>query len=484
MDEEARDISTKALRLPTSVRYLEDKDDEDKDMAFDVETVERIKQARYEEAILQRATTPGGQQRGRGYGRAGMQTHHKGRQNHFFWQAQVPTKAAGGGTTTIPAAPQQLNKDGATPRRPSTRESRDDSALLDTNGRHKAKSLRLSIDDQMEADKAVDQFLNSDIIERSPTQNQDSLSQMFVVREKDKCQHFKMESVPILRDLIEAGDWMCKIDLKDAYTMVPIHLESRQYLFFPSPCKNEGRNVQECSDDVNSPEQARIHHQLFQKQAYTEEDTNFLGFQFNTKTMTISIPTTKMEKLTSRVKQLLKSLTKKPCRWLASLIGKITAMIPAMGDALLHVRFLQRDLARSLGQQRQNWEASCQLSPDSQRELEWWLTMSSKRNGLPIRTENSKLEELPKPESTIYVDTSDSGWGISSESIIIYGFWSEAEKEDSINVWELKTILFAIRYTKNEAEENMYYKMQSEVAKHHKYTVCSRINEVFDNINI
>ncbi|ORE18438.1 hypothetical protein BCV71DRAFT_169499, partial [Rhizopus microsporus] len=112
MDEEARDISTKALRLPTSVRYLEDKDDEDKDMAFD---------------------------------------------------------------------------------------------------------------------------------------NQDSLSQMFVVREKDKvrpilncqrinqfiqCQHFKMESVPILRDLIEAGDWMCKIDLKDAYTMVPIHPESRQYLFF------------------------------------------------------------------------------------------------------------------------------------------------------------------------------------------------------------------------------------------------------------
>ena len=95
-----------------------------------------------------------------------------------------------------------------------------------------------------------------------------------------------------------------------------------------------------------------------------------------------------------------------------------------------------------------------------------------------------QTEELPKPESTIYVDTSDSGWGISSESIIIYGFWSEAEKEDSINVWELKTILFAIRYTKNEAEENMYYKMQSEVAKHHKYTVCSRINEVFDNINI
>ena len=78
-DEEARDISTKALRIPTSVRYLEDEDGEDKDMAFDVETVERIQQARYKEAILRRATTPRGQQRGQGYGRGGMPSTTKWR---------------------------------------------------------------------------------------------------------------------------------------------------------------------------------------------------------------------------------------------------------------------------------------------------------------------------------------------------------------------------------------------------------------------
>lgn len=38
-----------------------------------------------------------------------------------------------------------------------------------------------------------------------------------------------------------------------------------------------------------------------------EKIQDFLGFEFNTKTMTISVPTTKMEKLTSRDKQLLKS---------------------------------------------------------------------------------------------------------------------------------------------------------------------------------
>jgi hypothetical protein len=41
-----------------------------------------------------------------------------------------------------------------------------------------------------------------------------------------------MKGVPILRDLIEAEDWMHKINLKDVYTVVPIHSESRQCLFF------------------------------------------------------------------------------------------------------------------------------------------------------------------------------------------------------------------------------------------------------------
>ncbi|KAG1436877.1 hypothetical protein G6F56_013367 [Rhizopus delemar] len=57
IDDEVKDISTKALRLPTSVKYLEDKDDSEKDLAFDDETVEKIQQASYEETILKRATT-------------------------------------------------------------------------------------------------------------------------------------------------------------------------------------------------------------------------------------------------------------------------------------------------------------------------------------------------------------------------------------------------------------------------------------------
>ena len=45
-------------------------------------------------------------------------------------------------------------------------------------------------------------------------------------------QHFKMEGIHTLKDLVRRGDWMTKIDLKDAYFMIPIHSTSRSVLRF------------------------------------------------------------------------------------------------------------------------------------------------------------------------------------------------------------------------------------------------------------
>jgi hypothetical protein len=41
-----------------------------------------------------------------------------------------------------------------------------------------------------------------------------------------------MEGIAALRELLEPDDFMAKIDLKDAYTVVPIADDSRQYLTF------------------------------------------------------------------------------------------------------------------------------------------------------------------------------------------------------------------------------------------------------------
>ena len=42
--------------------------------------------------------------------------------------------------------------------------------------------------------------------------------------------HFKMEGIHMLKDLLRQGDFMAKIDLKDAYFAVPISEEDRKYL--------------------------------------------------------------------------------------------------------------------------------------------------------------------------------------------------------------------------------------------------------------
>ena len=73
-------------------------------------------------------------------------------------------------------------------------------------------------------------------------------SQMFLVPKKDgrqrpvinlkrlnqsvKTEHFKMEGIHMLKDLLKAGDWMAKIDLKDAYFMIPMAQEDREFLRF------------------------------------------------------------------------------------------------------------------------------------------------------------------------------------------------------------------------------------------------------------
>ena len=41
-----------------------------------------------------------------------------------------------------------------------------------------------------------------------------------------------MEGFHMVKDLIRPQDWLAKIDLKDAYLLVPIHLDHRKYLQF------------------------------------------------------------------------------------------------------------------------------------------------------------------------------------------------------------------------------------------------------------
>ena len=45
-------------------------------------------------------------------------------------------------------------------------------------------------------------------------------------------EHFKMEGIHMLKDLQKPGDWITKVDLKDAYFMIPVATNHRRFLQF------------------------------------------------------------------------------------------------------------------------------------------------------------------------------------------------------------------------------------------------------------
>jgi hypothetical protein len=369
------------------------------------------------------------------------------------------------------------------------------------------RPLKFSAAEQQAVNLSVEKILQAGVIEIAPDQNEKNyLSQLFTVQEPNKirpildcrkinsfvqCHHFKMEGIPALRDMIQPMDYITKIDLKDAYTVVPIHPNSRKYLSFQhqgkiysyrslafglnvapriysklmryalEPLRRVGVRLCYYLDDIcclatskkeSEEATATILDHLQQlgfiinwdkSQIKPSTCQEFLGFTFNTKTMQIQVPHKKMSKLFTRIKQLKKAHQQKSwksCRWIAALIGKMTAMLPAIGEALIHLRYLQRDLAVNLRYHRQNWDSTCPISESAMNELDWWINIAESKNGLSIHQPTP-----PPPAVEIYVDASNTGWGISSALMETSGFWTVEEQNDHINIKELKTILFAIK---------------------------------------
>ena len=97
-------------------------------------------------------------------------------------------------------------------------------------------------------DQEVQELLNKEAVHlvKQRVVTEGFISALFVVPKKDRgnrpvvnlkplnqCityEHFKMEGIHMLRDLLKLGDWLVKIDLKDAYLTVPIWINHQKYL--------------------------------------------------------------------------------------------------------------------------------------------------------------------------------------------------------------------------------------------------------------
>ena len=107
-------------------------------------------------------------------------------------------------------------------------------------------NMVFSFDQTIFCDKEVSALLEKGAIRR--VTNRKFISSLFIISKKSggfrpvinlkalnkfiNHNHFKMEGLPLLKHLILSGDWLAKIDLKDAYLTVPIHSDHQPFLQF------------------------------------------------------------------------------------------------------------------------------------------------------------------------------------------------------------------------------------------------------------
>ena len=314
--------------------------------------------------------------------------------------------------------------------------------------------------------------------------------------------HFKMEGLKTVKDLLRQGDFLCKVDLKDAYFMVSIALSHRLFLQFSwegkifqftclpfglctapwvftklmkvplTTLRLQGMRLVTYIDDilvmdVSQEGAAQAQAQLMalleslgflinraKSSLQPSQRITFLGFTIDSMEMTISLPEEKVKNTTQEALKMLQAQTVS-ARQLAHMIGVLSSSIPAILPAPLHYRALQDLKIKAVASG--GYGSRVHLSPQASNDLLWWKDNLPLVNGQPIRRN--------QPSLIIASDASLRGWGATSGGVNIGGAWSDQERQLHINQLELLAALFAVRaFMRDRTEEVISLLMDNSTA--------------------
>ena len=314
---------------------------------------------------------------------------------------------------------------------------------------------------------------------------------------------FKMEGIHLLKDLLCPGDWMTKVDLKDAYFAIPLKRQDRKFLRFhwqeklyqfnclpfglsSAPwiftkatkpvvtiLRSLGMRIIIYIDDIlimaPSKEMAQQHTDCLifllenlgftvnRKKSLTDptQEIEFLGLITDSIQMELQLPGSKIKSIRSDAKTLLQT-SQPTAREVSRLLGKLTHASYAMRAAPLFFRHLQSCLHAAL-QPLQDYSQPCPLTEDAKEELTWWATHPTCWNGKAILRGN--------PDLTIETDASQIGWGARCGDLQTGGPWSPKEATMHINCLELLAATLAIQtFAKKQEDILIHLKMDSTSA--------------------
>ena len=296
-------------------------------------------------------------------------------------------------------------------------------------------------------------------------------------------EHFKMDTLNKILQLVRPNVFMAKIDIKDAYYSVSIHqddtdllkfsLYGKLYKFLALPngyaegprkftkllkpplavLRSSGICVAAYIDDlitmnnsfnaclnnvfsiVNMIDSIGFTLNVHKSKLIPSQKIEFLGMIIDSTTMTVSL--TQDKKLNIKAMAyaiLLESRTK--IRDIARFIGKLTSSLIAVPLGKLFYRHLDRLKCKALVQNQGNFDKFCYLDEYSKIELQWWVDNISEAIA-PINRGN--------PIYTLTTDASMKGWGATYAGNKTGGHFDHEERESHINILEAKAVLFGLK---------------------------------------
>ena len=304
-------------------------------------------------------------------------------------------------------------------------------------------------------------------------------------------EHFKMEGIHMLRDLLKQNDYLVKIDLKDAYLTVPIWKDHQKYLRFlwkgtlhefaclpfglataprvftklmkPVVAALRQRGIRliiylddmlimaesqalashHATSTLNLLEEVQLQLVNYNKSQLTPcQSIEFLGFLINSTNLTLQLPGEKLRKIRKTCQDLLEK-TEISVRELSKFLGFLTSSIQAIFPGPLHYRHLQR-LNNTTMTSEQSYEAILTLDSAAREEVLWWRDHLQGWNGKALFQHPIDL--------IIEADASRKGWGAYCEGVSTGGPWCSEKKRLHINCLEQLAGSFAIKtFTKTTA---------------------------------
>ena len=331
-----------------------------------------------------------------------------------------------------------------------------------------------------------DQVLSSVFLVKKPNNSFRTIFNMKLLNTLIKYEHFKMDTLETAKAMLRKNWYLASVDLRDAYFTVPVDPRYRKYLRFQfndslyefqampqgltsaprlftkilkpvlAKLRGDGCICMAYLDDIlilaNTPNGCRQSTNqvlaLVQRLGFIVnfdkselEPTKslvYLGYTMDTRTMQLSLPPEKVEKITTACKLFLKC-EKVSLTHLAEIIGMMIAYCNASDFGPLHYRCLEQTKITGLRLHNGQFTGMVELNEECRQDLQWWIDNAARC---------TKAVSHGNPSLCIHTDASQDGWGAYNVSTkeTTGGPWSDTDLDMSINAKELKAIGLGLKY--------------------------------------